>query len=84
MDCKAQLEKYVNGDKAVLERYPWLMAVKWGFDKVGMPTMLVAFGLGVWTGWIPSPLLDMAQALNQHVEQTGDLIEILKAALKLP
>lgn len=75
------LGTYTNGDKAILAKWPWLAAVKWSFDKVGLPILLILFGLGVWTGWIPSPMMDMAQAMTKHVEQTEVLIQLLGQAV---
>ena len=56
-------------DQVIQSKYPWLIAVNWMINKVGLPTGLVLFGVGVWTGYIPSPYLDIAQSLGRHVEQ---------------
>jgi hypothetical protein len=73
-----QVNEYVNGERAVLNRYPWLLATKWVYDKMGLPTLLIVFGLCIYTGLVPSPLTDLANALLDHVKQTDELIEILK------
>lgn len=67
-----------NNEAIIVQKWPWLIAVKFLFDKVGLPTALVLFGLGVWTGWIPSPFLDIAAALEQHVQQTDLMLDLLR------
>lgn len=67
-----------SGEAMIVQKWPWLIAVKFLFDKVGLPTALVLFGLGVWTGWIPSPFLDIAAALEQHVQQTDVMLDLLR------
>lgn len=62
-------------DQVVQSRYPWLVAVNWMINKIGLPTGLVLFGVGVWTGHVPSPYLDIAQSLERHVEQSDRMIE---------
>ena len=40
------------------------------WDKFGLATILVVFGLGVFTGWIPSPLSDLQAESAQHKVDT--------------
>lgn len=61
-------------DQVVQSRYPWLVAVNWMINKIGLPTGLVLFGVGVWTGHVPSPYLDIAHSLERHVQQTDQVI----------
>lgn len=72
-------EAYVNTEKAVLGRWPWLVAVKWATDSIGLPILLVLFGMGVWVGWVPSPFLDMAKVMVEHNQQTTQIVELLVA-----
>ena len=62
-------------DQVVQSKYPWLVAVNWMINKIGLPTGLVLFGVGIWTGYVPSPYLDIAQSLERHVEQSDRMIE---------
>lgn len=75
-------EAYVNTEKAVLGRWPWLAAVKWATDSIGLPILLVLFGMGVWVGWVPSPFLDMTKAMIEHNQQTVQMVELLIANQK--
>ena len=54
---------------------PWYVRA---FVTVGLPTALVVVGLGIWTGYVPSPLAK-EDTLKQHVQQAGDLAVPIKA-----
>jgi hypothetical protein len=71
-------EDYINGERAIVERWPWLIAIKWMFDKVGMPAILIIFMLGAWSGVIETPLTDITATLVQHTQQTERLIDLLE------
>ncbi len=71
----------ISGEQMILEKWPYLVAIKYLFDKVGFPTALVLFGLGVWTGHVPSPYLDIAQSLEKHVIQTDKMMLLLEEKL---
>ena len=71
-------EQYVNGEKAIVDRWPWLVAIKWTFDKIGLPFLLIMFGLGVWSGLIESPLTTLAETMVEHTAHTEELIKLLK------
>lgn len=70
-------------DQVVQSRYPWLVAVNWMINKIGLPTGLVLFGVGVWTGHVPSPYLDIAQSLERHVQQTDQVIRQVNRMVEL-
>lgn len=73
----------INTDQSeeayIMNRWPWIIAFKYLMNRVGLPTFLVMFGLGVWTGHIPSPFMDIAASLNAHVHQTDKLLALLIA-----
>ena len=43
--------------------------------KIGLPTILIAIGLGFFAGWIPSPLSRMGEAMAEHQTSTIMLFE---------
>ena len=60
--------------------------IAWAWDKFGLATLLVVFGLGVFTGWVPSPLTelqadsathksDTKRSLREHRRQTRLMVE---------
>ena len=68
----------IDGDAYILQRWPWLYAAQWAFNKIGMPTILIVFGMGVWTGQISSPLTDIATDIRTSVVQTDKLIRLIR------
>ncbi len=62
-----------------------LEVLKWAFDRFGLPTVLLALGISVWAGWIPSPVLEASQEahkqtvlLTKHVEFDPELLYLLR------
>ena len=60
--------------------------IAWAWDKFGLATLLVVFGLGVFTGWVPSPLTEVQadsaihkqytkRSLKEHRKQTRLMLE---------
>ena len=77
----------MNADQSeevyIRHRWPWVIALKYLVNRIGLPTALVIFGLGVWTGHIPSPFMDIAHSLEDHVMQTDTVLDLLIANQKL-
>lgn len=76
-DTDSQVDQYLNGEGYILRRWPWLLMARWLFDKIGLPTLLILFGLGVWTGHIPSPFLTLAEKMDQRLVQTEQTMQLL-------
>ena len=60
--------------------------ITWAWEKFGLATLLVLFSLGVFTGWIPSPLTelqadstihktDTKRSLKEHRKQTRLMLD---------
>lgn len=57
--------------------------VEWAWNKFGLATLLIIFGLGVFTGLVPSPLSDIQAAVETHRVDTKSMQKGIKVQNRL-
>lgn len=65
-------------EQLIKERWPWIIAFTYLYQKIGVVSVILLFIAGTWTGYVPSPLLDMAKSMEKHLEQSQVTISLIK------